>query len=141
MFDDYIKKLSEEDKIIFIEAFMAVISCDGKISAEEKRFMFDVAKIYGIGKTQFAEILKNFNLELFFAKVPKLNDRKIRLQLIREMLILMSADNEVVDKEVDVILKTAEFLGIEDERVRALNIWVNDQKIWVMKGRYLLETE
>lgn len=115
-----------DDPVLTAELLLLlhVALADGKTEkAEYAAIMRIAATDFGISPEEFGEVaeyLKDFGYEttssqaaLAFADVPF--ERKV--QLLRHLLTIANADNELNPKEANLIRKTAEMLGVTPEEL------------------------
>lgn len=139
MDEEYIKTLSYEEKIVFLEVFCAMVRADGVIDTEEINFLKNISQRYGIDNATMVEIIKNAANVDYLAEARKIRDRQHALQLIKELCVLANIDEDLHDKELDVIIDTARAMGVEDEKVVLINRWVLDSFILSRTGQIILE--
>lgn len=115
-----------DDPVLTAELLLLlhVALADGRTEkAEYAAIMRIAATDFGISPEEFGEVaeyLKDFGYEttssqaaLAFADVPF--ERKV--QLLRHLLTIANADNELDPKEANLIRKTAEMLGVTPEEL------------------------
>lgn len=138
--DMIIANMSNAEKITFLKCFVFMVSIDGKIDEEERDFVSEMGKIYGIN-------FENINVSEFSIKKEnllediKLNvkERKNALLLIKDLLMLANIDEHLHDKEIDFIKDVAEKLEIEDKKVLQINALIMDRKIWLFSYKKVME--
>lgn len=115
-----------EDPVLTAELLLLlhVALADGKTDKTEYGAILGIAETdFGIPRDEFAEVaeyLKDFGYEttskqavLAFADVPF--ERKV--QLLRHLLTIANADNDLDPKEANLIRTTAELLGVTPEEL------------------------
>lgn len=139
MNDEYIKTLSDEEKIIFLKAFCAMVRADGVIDTKEVEFLKLISARYDVDNTMIVKIIKDaVNINLV-EEVRKITNRKHALQLIKELCVLANVDEELHDYELSIIVDVAQALGIEDDKVVQINRYVLDSFILSKAGKIILE--
>ena len=136
---EYLRRLNEEQRIVFMKALARLASADGKLDDDEELFIKEAAKIYGISDLRVEEILKLGSDEDIVASVKIINNRKAALELIKEMCILAHADDELSDAETLLIGKVGQAMGIELEKIEQISQWVIDRLIWIEEGKIIFE--
>ncbi|MHC1548590.1 tellurite resistance TerB family protein [Phyllobacterium sp. K27] len=115
-----------DDPVLTAELLLLlhIALADGKTEKAEYAAIMRIASTdFGISPDEFGEVaeyLKDFGYEttssqaaLAFADVPF--ERKV--QLLRHLLTIANADNELDPKEANLIRKTAETLGVTPEEL------------------------
>lgn len=139
MDEDYIKTLSNEEKIIFVKIFCAMVRADGVVDAEEVNFLKNVSLRYGVDSNTVVDIIKNAAGVDYAAEARKITDRQHALQLVKELCVLANIDENLHDNELDVIIDSARAMGVEDEKIVLINRWVLDSFILSRTGQIILE--
>ena len=73
------------------------------------------------------------------AEARKITNRSHALQLIKELCALANVDDDLDDKELDIIIDSAHAMNIEDEKIILINRWVLDSQIVAQTGRIIME--
>ena len=141
MDDDYIKTLSENEKIAFLKIFCKLIKADGAIETEEVEFLKAIAARYGFSSAAMVDIIKAADTIDCMAEARQINERQHALELIKELCLLANIDDDLHDNELDIIIDVARVMGIEDEKVILINRWVLDNLILIKTGRIILEKD
>lgn len=139
MDDQYIKTLSSEEKIIFLKVFCAMVRADGVIDNDEINFLKLISARYGVDNATVVQIIKNAVNVDYIAEVRKITDRRHALQLIKELCVLANIDEDLHDKELDIIVDAAKAMNIEDDKVVLINRYVLDSLILSKTGKIILE--
>jgi uncharacterized tellurite resistance protein B-like protein len=138
---DYIKKLSTEERHIFVECFCCMVYSDSKVAKEEIAFLKNIGKMYGIEEKEIVSILQNLNKATTMEKVSQITDRKKSLQLVKELCYLANSDTGLDDEEIDFIIDVAESMHVESDKIKQINKWVLDKIVLLKTGDIILETE
>lgn len=141
MDEDYIKTLSNEERIIFLKAFCAMVRADGVVDAEEINFLKEISQRYGVENSAVVEIIKNAANMDVVSEARKINNRQHALQLIKELCVLANIDEDLHDNELDVIIDIAHAMNVEDDKIILINRWVLDNFILSKTGRIILEQD
>lgn len=136
---NYISQLSEEEKIIFLQALTYLARCDGDFENDEKSFIKDLAIIFGISKDKADIVLQKLSDEELLQKVAHIKNRQAALQLIKECCLLANSDGDLSEGEVVFIGKMGQAMGIELEKVEQISQWVVDRIIWLEEGKIIFE--
>ena len=132
-----ISGLSQEHKIIFLKTLFFLANIDHKRDEQEIRFIKDAAKHYQI--EQFEEIFKEISEEELINKVKTINNRRIALELIKEMCLLGHSDSDLTDDETLFIGHVGLAMGIELEKIEQISNWIIDKIIWIEQGKIIFE--
>ncbi len=136
---DVIAKISRDEKIAFFQAFVRAAKADGDFDEKEKDFIMDLTKIYGMQESDKDEILKAYTDEELVNKVKKIKDRRVALELIKELCVLCHADSELSDKETLFIGRIGEAMGVEPKKVEQISNWIIDRIIWLEEEKLIFE--
>lgn len=128
--------LNEEQKIIFLKALAYMAKIDGRLNEDEIKYIKDIAAEYQI--SQSTEIF-DFKEEEFFNQIKKLNNRRICLELIKELCFLGHSDSDLSDEEVLFIGKIGAAMNIGLEKIEQISNWVVDKIIWEEQGKLIFE--
>ena len=61
---DYIKTLSNDEKLAFLRIFCAMVRADGTVDAEEISFLKEISLRYGIDNATVIDIIKNHQVRI-----------------------------------------------------------------------------
>ena len=139
MGEDYIKELSVEEKIVFLKIICCLIKADGNIDENEINFLKKTAEFFGVDNSAVLEVIKVADTIDYVAEARKITNRSHALQLIKELCALANVDDDLDDKELDIIIDSAHAMNIEDEKIILINRWVLDSQIVAQTGRIILE--
>ncbi len=137
---DYIEDLSYEEKIIFLKIFCVLIKMDNNIDNEEISFLKSIAQKYGIDSATTLSIIKNTSAD-YIIEAKHIVKRTHALELIKELCFLANIDDNLNDAELDVIIKVADIMGVDNEKLILINRFVLDNIILNKTGRIILEKE
>lgn len=138
---EYVETLSINEKLIFVKLIVKLISGDGKISDDERAFVKVLSKQYRISSDYSDEINRHYSEEELLKQVSVIKDRRKSLYLIKELLSVANADEELEDREIDFIIKVSNVLDVEDEKVAEINQLVLDRLAWIDEYRTVMEFE
>ncbi len=132
-------KLNEEQRVAFMKALARLANADGFLDPEEKKFIEQVALIYGVPAQRVEEILQIDNDEEIVDAVKIIDNRRAALELIKEMCVLAHADSELSDSETLLIGKVGLAMGVELEKIEQISQWVIDRVIWLEQAKLIFE--
>lgn len=136
---EYLTKLNEEQRIAFMKALARLANADGKLDDDEKEFIREAAKIYGVPEGRLEEILKQGSDDEVVEAVKIIDNRRVALELVKEMCVLAHADDELSDNEILLIGRIGQAMGIEPKKIEQISQWVIDRLIWVEEGKIIFE--
>ena len=139
MDDDYIKELSQEEKLAFLSILCKLIRADNTTQPEEVEFLKAIADKYETDKNTVFEIIKTSKNINHIEEAKKIKTRQHMLELIKELCVLANVDEDLHDNELDIIIDVAKAAGIEDEKVILINRWVLDSAIVARTGQIIME--
>lgn len=136
---EYLKDMDEDQKVIFLKALTRLAKIDGHLDENEREFIRNIALVYGVPGTRFDEIIKVSSDDEIVENVKALKDRKVALQLIKEMCLLANSDSDLSKNETILICRIGEAMGVELDRIQQISRWVIDRIIWLEEGKILFE--
>ena len=138
MDEEYIKNLTNEEKLIFFKLFCKMIRIDGHIAQEETDFLKHIGNFYGFAPNEIMSIIKSPEIDHTY-EASKIKNRQNALYLIKALCTLANADKSLEEKELDLIIETARALGIEDEKIILINRLVLDSLILANVEQIIME--
>ena len=135
----YISEMTEEEKIIFLRVLVALARSDNNFDDEEKAFIKDIAIIFGITKDKIDDILLPLTDDEVIKDASKIKKRQAALQLIKEACLLANSDGDLSDREIILIGKIGQAMGIELEKIEQISKWVIDRIVWLEEGKLIFE--
>ncbi len=136
---DFIAGLSEDQKVAFLKAFSRLAAADGRLDPEEIDFIKNIALNFGVSAARTDEILKIDNDEEIVEAVKVIDNRRVALELIKEMCVLAHADDELSDEETVLIGKVGMAMGVDLEKIEQISNWVIDRLIWLEEAKIIFE--
>ena len=135
--NSFISKLSEEQKIIFLKALAYMAKIDGRLDEEEIKYIKDAAEKFQI--QQSSQIFDFQTEENILNEIKKLGNRRVYLELIKELCLLGHSDSDLSDDEVVFIGNIGKAVGIELEKIEQISNWVVDKIFWIEHGKIIFE--
>lgn len=136
---DYIKELTQEEKLVFLKIFCKLIKADGAIEKQEVEFLKLLSSRYGVSNNVVVNIIKQANVIDCLAEAKKITNRQHALELVKELCVLANIDEDLYDDELDIIIDVARAMNIEDDKVLLINRWVLDSAIVAKTGEIIME--
>ena len=135
--NNVVKSLSQEHKVIFLNTLFFLANIDGSRDEEEIKRITDLAKTYKIEQSE--QIFKETTQEQILIDLKKLNNRRVCLELIKEMCLLGHSDSDLTDEETLFIGHAGIAMGIELEKIEQISNWIIDKIIWLEQGKIIFE--
>ena len=136
---EYLNKLDENQRVVIIKILARLANADGKLDESEKEFIRQVAKVYNIPEKRIEEILNYGSDEEIIQGAKLIENRKVALELIKEMCILAHADNELTESETLFIGRVGQAMGVELEKIQQISQWVIERIIWMEEAKIIFE--
>lgn len=130
---------NEDTKIAYLKAFTRLACADGVFDESEKLFIRNLAKSYEIPENKIDEILAASDDDAIMEEVKKIKNRRIALELIKELCILAHADDELTDDETLFIGRVGQAMGIELDKIEQISNWVIDKIILAEEAKIIFE--
>ncbi len=135
--NEYVLKLNEEQKTIFLKALAFLANTDNHFDREELKFIRDAATKYGIKEPDI--LFEPISEDEMLNELKKIKDRRTCLELIKELCLLGHADSDLSDAETLFIGHAGLAMGIELEKIEQISDWVIDKIIWSERGKIIFE--
>ena len=136
---NYITQMTQEQKIIFLKILVALAGSDKKFKNSERDFIKDMVLIFGLNKEVISEILSPISEEALILQARKINNRQAALQLIKEACLLANSDGDFTDREILLIGKIGQAMGVELEKIEQISQWIIDRIVWLEQGKIIFE--
>lgn len=128
--------INKEEKAAFLTILCMLSAIDGNIRDEEIEYITDLA-------SQMEAELKpsyfNYPQELGVCKAALIKDRRLALELLKNMFALAYTDNIFTDSEGHFICEISEALKIEPQKVSEISSWIIDRIIWLEQAALIFE--
>ncbi len=136
---NYIAQMSDEEKIVFLRVLVALARIDNNFDNDERNFIKDLAVIFGIGKAKTEEVLAPLSDEELIREASKIKNRQAALQLVKEACLLANSDGDLSEREIILIGKIGQAMGVELEKIEQISQWVIDRIVWLEQGKVIFE--
>ena len=136
---EYLNKVDENQRVVIIKILARLANADGNLGESEKEFIRQVAKVYNIPEKRIEEILNYGSDEDIIQGAKLIENRKVALELIKEMCILAHADNELTESETLFIGRVGQAMGVELEKIQQISQWVIERIIWMEEAKIIFE--
>ncbi len=132
-------KLDEETRVAYLKAFVRLACADGYFDENEKRFVKNLAKTYEISENRLDEVLNCGDDDTIIEEVKKIKNRRVALELIKELCILEHADDVLTDEETLFIGRVGQAMGVELDKIEQISNWVIDKIILAEEAKIIFE--
>ncbi len=136
---NYIARLSEDEKVVFLRVLATLARIDGNFDEDEQAFVKDIAVIFGVPQSKFDVILASLSDDELVKEAAKIKNRQAALQLIKEACLLANSDGDLSEREVVLIGRIGQAMGIELEKIEQISQWVIDRIVWLEQGKMIFE--
>lgn len=136
---NYITHMKEADKIFFIKFLSVLGKADNNFDDDEKKFVKDMAVMFGISPKKTEAIFKNSSQKEIIKEAASIKDRLVALNIIKEACFLANTDKDLSECEVDFIAEVGKAMNIEPEKIEQISQWVIDYLIWKEKEKIIFE--
>ena len=136
---NYIARLSEDEKVVFLRVLATLARIDGNFGEDEQAFVKDIAVIFGVPQSKFDVILASLSDDELVKEAAKIKNRQAALQLIKEACLLANSDGDLSEREVVLIGRIGQAMGIELEKIEQISQWVIDRIVWLEQGKMIFE--
>ena len=135
----YLATMTEDERVVFLKALARLAMSDGEFDDEEKLLIREMALALGVPENRYDEIKAKATDDEIVEAVKLINDRNKAMALIKEMCLLANSDGDLSDKEVLLIGRVGQSMGLEIEKIEQISQWVVDRIIWLEEGKIIFE--
>ena len=135
----YVSEMSEEDRVTFIKVMLRLARADGTVDEGEKKFIIELAKAFGVPAARAAEIKLMKSDDEIVEESKKIKNRRVAMELIKEMCMLANSDGDLSDRETLLIGRVGQAMGLELEKIEQISQWVIDRIVWLEEGKVIFE--
>ena len=132
----------KEDALPFVKCMAAVARADGQVVDEERQAIESAMMAWGIEGEDAASVqdvlAEGGDVSVF---VQQFTLARTAYLLVQELITLAKIDGEYDDTERSAVREIATACCISDDRVCALEQWVDEGMAWRQRGLQLLEPE
>lgn len=135
--NSFMTNISEDQKIVSLKVLFYLANIDNKRDELEIKFIKNLANLYQINQSE--EIFKASSEEEIIGLLKTINNRRISLELIKEMFLLGHSDSDLTDEETLFIGHAGLAMGIEIEKIEQISNWVIDKIILHEQSKIIFE--
>ena len=132
-------KLDEETRVAYLKAFVRLACADGYFDENEKRFVKNLAKTYEISENRLDDVLNCEDDDAIIEEVKKIKNRRVALELIKELCVLAHADDVLTDEETLFIGRVGQAMGVDLDKIEQISNWVIDKIILAEEAKIIFE--
>jgi uncharacterized tellurite resistance protein B-like protein len=133
---------AEHPKLYEIRLLICVAQADGYLDESEKERIFHQVNldIFTVRERQiFHDDIENPKKPTDLAEeVSPYLSQEDKLMLIRKMFKLAALDKDITEEEKETVYLIAQSLGIEAEKVKAVEHWVKEGVSWAAKWKVII---
>ena len=131
----YLASMSEDERVVFLKILAKLAKSDSEFDDEEKLFIREMALVLGVSENRFEEINSKMSDDDIVEAAKLIKDRKKAMALVKEMCLLANSDGDLSDKEVLLIGRIGQAMGLELEKIEQISQWVVDRIVWLEEGK------
>ena len=135
----YLASMSEDERVVFLKILAKLAKSDGEFDDEEKLFIREMALVLGVSENRFEEINSKMSDDDIVEAAKLIKYRKKAMALVKEMCLLANSDGDLSDKEVLLIGRIGQAMGLELEKIEQISQWVVDRIVWLEEGKIIFE--
>lgn len=136
---DSLSQLAENEQIAYLKILVYLAKVDGNFEDSEKRFIRDMALLYGVSDDKLAEITEDVDMKTILKSADLIKDRRVALELVKDLCVLAHADEELLDEEVEFIGDVGQKMGVSLDKIEQISRWVIDRIIWLEESKIIFE--
>lgn len=126
-----------EEKEVFLSTLCTLAQIDSKIKPEEMSFIESIASEM---KVPLKSHFFRYSQEICIQKISQIHNRRLGLELIKDLLAIAYTDDNFSDSEGHFICKIGDALKIEAQKIGEISSWLIDHIIWLEQERLIFET-
>lgn len=119
----FFKELPQNEKIAFIE-ILSTIGYLNNMDQKKISFIRDIYNSCELKTPPFEELIKNTPVEKSCDYAKEITSLKLKRVLIRELFFIAYSDGELIEDELDFIIKIAGIMGVSETIALTIGDWV-----------------
>ena len=135
------ENFNAKEKNTCLMALIYVLNLSSPKQKAKKEYMALQMKALNIPEDKYDEKQQIYKKEEIINSLKKLNDIRVQRYIIREMIMLAVADQDIGDNEIRDIYQIAEAVGVDGEKVGDFFIWAAKGIEWQLEGNQLVEED
>ena len=134
----YTTAMTKEQKLIFLKTLVALAKADTRIDENEKDFLKGMSLVFNLPQEDID--IKHIPSEDEVVDMVKvIKDRKLAMNLIKEMCMLANFDGDMSDEEIVLIGRVGEAMGLSVDKIQDISQWVIDRIVLQERGKIIFE--
>lgn len=134
----YTTAMTKEQKLIFLKTLVALAKADTKIDENEKDFLKGMSLVFNLPQEDI-DIKHIPSEDEVVDMVKAIKDRKLAMNLIKEMCMLANFDGDMSDEEIVLIGRVGEAMGLSVDKIQDISQWVIDRIVLQERGKIIFE--
>lgn len=131
--------MDEEVKVAYMKAFTRLACADGNFDDMERMFIKNLLKLYEIPFSRHEEIMNTTSDKEVLEGVKHITERKVALDLVKELCFLAHASNDFCDEETLFLGKVGQAMGVSLDKIEQISNWVIDKIILEEEAKIVFE--
>lgn len=119
----FFKELPQNEKIAFIE----ILSAIGYLNVMDNKkieFIRDIYNSCALKEPSFDSLIKETPIAKACEYAKEINSLKLKRVLLRELFYIAYSDGELIEAELDFIVKIGEIMGVSEAITLTIGDWV-----------------
>jgi len=133
-------ELNSAEKRVYIGCLAYLLDVDKKHSIEKVDYLQNKVREVGLSAEAFKKI-KPLAPQDIAKKLKDIKSVIAKRYIIRDMILLATADHELSDKEVDLIYSIGVSSGVTQDKIDDLFMWAAQGVSWEIEGIRLIEED
>lgn len=135
----YTKAMTEEEKMVFLKALVKLAKADNNFDDNEKDFIRGMGIMFNLPKSVIPKLAETISDDEFLKQLKVIKDRRLAMDLVKEMCMLANFDGDMSGEEIILIGKAGEAMGLSLEKIQDISQWVIDRIILQERGKIIFE--
>lgn len=135
----YTKAMTEAEKMVFMKTLVQLAKADNNFDDDEKDFIRGMGIMFNLPKSVIPELTADISDEKLLDELKIIKDRRMAMDLIKEMCMLANFDGDMSGEEMVLIGKVGEAMGLDLDKVQDISQWVIDRIILQERGKIIFE--
>ncbi|HMF71175.1 MAG TPA: TerB family tellurite resistance protein [Flavitalea sp.] len=123
---------SDAEKAAYLKAIASIATADQTASDQEITYLANLAEVAGLGEDEQQQIItaaKDTSGSSLKFSLDVLKSSELRFSLVADLIAFAESDNNLVEQEKTHIASIAEYLGINETQLEALNEYVKEASV------------
>lgn len=136
---DYLSEMSEDEKVIFLKTLAHLAQADGKTDNGERDFIAELVRALGLSEAGISQIRRAENDDAIVEMCKKIKNRRVAMELIKEMCMLANSDGDLSERETLLIGRVGRAMELDFNKIEQISQWVIDRIVWLEEGKIIFE--